>query len=242
MADERPLSRFAQRFVARKLEQLTKQASKGTGLYYELFAQNFTDSVDRLAERSKRSDLRNHIVSEAEKGGNYAREEKGKGRWDYDQEQGELIWKGEPLDWMKKVDFEGQWVRKSPDERARYIVGYYGEDSRTQNDYPGIQVEKNNVAGPVNWGPGQPTGQDAQLYAEKMLDGHLGFAAPKIEPSSLSDIRKADAMSERLGAKVLTKPYRKYMKDSAAPRNSAAQKYGPDESTKIETPAQKRSR
>lgn len=128
MADERPLSRFAQRFVARKLEQLEKQASKGTGLYYELFAQNFTDSVDRLLERTKRPDLREAILSEAEKSGNYAREEKSKGRWDYDQEQGELIWKGEPLEWMKQSGKNDLASQQSP--AHKYAVS--SESTKTE--------------------------------------------------------------------------------------------------------------
>jgi hypothetical protein len=106
-------------------------------------------------------------------------------------------------------------VRKSADERARYVVGHFGEDSRTQNESPGIQVEKNGAVRPVQWGPEQPTGQDAQEHAEGMLDKHLGFNAPKLAPSSHLDIRKADEMSERLGAKVHTRAYRKYIKDSS---------------------------
>src|SRR5882762_9376464 len=134
MAEDKRISRFAQRFVARTLERLEKQAEKGAGLYYELFAQNFTDSVDRLAARTKRPDLREHILSQAEKTGNYFGEEAEKGRWTYDAENNDIHWQGEPPDSFKQVDFNGQWVRKSADERARYVVGHYGEDSRTQND------------------------------------------------------------------------------------------------------------
>ena len=104
MADKKPISQAAQRFVDRKLEQLKGQAAKGCGLYYELYSQNFTDSVDRLAARAKRADLREHILSEAQKTGDYFGEEARKGRWVYDVEAGDIHWQGEPLDWMKKAD------------------------------------------------------------------------------------------------------------------------------------------
>ena len=226
MADDKPVSRVAQAFVRRKLEQYTKEAGRGSGLYYELFAQNFTDRVDALAGRTKRADLREHILSQAEKTGHYFGEEARKGRWVYDVEAGDVHWQGETPDSWKQVNFEGQWVRKSADERARYVTGHFGEDSRTANEYPGIQVEKSGKAGPVKWGPEQPTGQDAQIYAEKMLDKHLGFEAPKIVPSSFEDIRKSNEMSKRLGAEVLTKAYKKYIKQSAKVGDSAAKKYG----------------
>jgi hypothetical protein len=242
MSEERPISGFAQRFVARTLDRLTKQANKGAGLHYELFAQNFTDSVDRLAGRVTRPDLREHLLAEAARTGNYMTEEKQHGRWGYDVEAGDVRWQGEPLDWMKKVDFEGQWVRKSADERARYIVGHFGEDSRTQNDYPGIQVEKNGVVGPRRWGPEQPTGQDAQGYAENMLDKHLGFAAPRIIPSSIEDIHESRNLSRLLGREVHTRAYQRYIDESAAQRKSAAAKYGVTESTENELPPPRRSR
>lgn len=242
MDEDRPISGFAQRFVARKLEELARQAEKGAGLHYELFAQNFTDSVDRLADRIKRDDLRTHVLSQAEKTGNYFGAEAEQGRWVHDAENNDLRWIGEPPDAMKEVDFSGQWVRKSPEERARYVTGHFGEDSRTQKDYPGIQVEKQGVAGPIKWGPERPTGQDAQLYAEKMLDKHLGFDAPKIQPSSHLDIRKSREASEQLGETVHTKAYKKYLKDSATPRTSAAKKYGQAEAVERELPPPKQSR
>ncbi len=97
MSEERNIPGFARRFVARKLEQFTKEASKGSGLYYELFAQNFTGSVDRLAAMSRRGDLREYIRSEARKTGNYHPEECARGRWDYDVEAGELRWQSKPV-------------------------------------------------------------------------------------------------------------------------------------------------
>ena len=93
MDEGKPISRFAQRFVARKLKELEKQATKGCGLHYELFSQNFTDGVDRLAAMTKRPDLRQHIRAEATKTGNYMGEEAQKGRWDYDVEAGDVVWR-----------------------------------------------------------------------------------------------------------------------------------------------------
>jgi hypothetical protein len=93
MDEDKPISRFAQSFVARKLQEFEKQATKGCGLHYELFSQNFTDSVDGLAAMAKRPDLREHIRAEAAKTGNYMGEEAQKGRWDYDEEAGDVVWR-----------------------------------------------------------------------------------------------------------------------------------------------------
>ena len=149
---------------------------------------------------------------------------------------------GETPDSWKRVDGHGQWVRKSADERARLVFGHFGEDSRTQNDYPGIQVEKSGGLGPVKWGPEQPTAQDAHEYAEKMLDKHLGFNAPILQPSSQLDIRKSDEMSDRLGADVRTKAWKKYAKECGSPRSFAAKKYGAGEAVDRETRPPSRSR
>lgn len=92
MADKKPISQAAQRFVDRKLEQLERKAQIGCGLYYELYSQNFTDSVDALAARVKRADLREHILSQAEKAGAYFGGEAQKGRWVYDVEAGDIQW------------------------------------------------------------------------------------------------------------------------------------------------------
>lgn len=93
MDEGKPISRFAQRFVARKLQEFEKQATKGCGFHYELFSQNFTDRVDWLAGMAKRPDLREHIRAEAVKTGNYMGEEARKGRWDYDVEAGDVVWR-----------------------------------------------------------------------------------------------------------------------------------------------------
>jgi hypothetical protein len=146
-------------------------------------------------------------------------------------------WQGEPLDWMKKVDGHGPWVAKSGTEKARLVLGHFGEDSRTQKDYPGIQVEKNGVLKEVQWGPEQRTAEDAHIHAEKMLDVHLGFPAPMLQPASMLDIRKSQEMSEHLGADVRPKSWKKYAKQCAKTVTSAAAKYGsPGDSQREITP------
>jgi hypothetical protein len=235
MADDKPIGRFA-RFVADKMEQFERAAGTTSGRWPELFAQHFTDHVDRLAARVQQPRLREYLLDQAEGTGQYLGREPRGGRFEYDGQLDALRWKGEtPVSW-KQVDGYGQWVRKSSDERARYALGHFGEDSRTQNDYPGIQVEKNGVVGPVKWGPEQPTAQDAHEFAEGMLDRHLGFSAPVLQPSSRLDIRKSDEMSKLLGADVKTKAWKKYAKDCDGER------YGARESVERELPPPRRSR
>jgi hypothetical protein len=122
------------------------------------------------------------------------------------------------------------------------VLGHFGEGSRTPEEYPGLQIEKNGVVGTVTWGPGQPGTEEARKYAEKMLDDHLGFAAPKLAASSLSEIRRSYDLSDQLGAKVHTREWKKYAKESAAPRASSAQKYAGLESSEPELPPPLRSR
>lgn len=242
MDEGKPIGRLAANFIANKLEQFERMAGTTSGRWPELFAQHFTDHVDRLAGRMQRADLREHLLNKAEGTGNYIGHVEGMGRFEYDSRLDALRFNGETPDSWKQVDFEGQWVRKSADERARYVTGHFGEDSRTQNDYPGVQIEKNGVIGPVKWAREQPSGQDAQEFAEGMLDRHLGFSAPKIQPSSFAEIHKAHVMSEQLGVKVLTTPYQKYIRESAAVGEGAARKYGSNEPAERELPPPSRSR
>jgi hypothetical protein len=75
------MSPMARRFVERKFAQFRREAGRGCGLFYELYAQNFTDYVDGLASKVKRSDLREYIQSEARKDDDYVPPESG--RWEY---------------------------------------------------------------------------------------------------------------------------------------------------------------
>jgi hypothetical protein len=149
-------------------------------------------------------------------------------------EASDLRWQGgPPLDSTKQVDGYSSWATKSSGERARYVVG---QDTRTHEVHPGIQIEKSGVIGPVKWGPEMRHTQDVWEFGGKMLETHMGS-----EPRPI-DVRKSNEMSERLGSHVPTKAWKKYAKDCAAPRSSAAKKYGaPGESTDRETTPPKRS-
>jgi hypothetical protein len=242
MDEGKPISGFAQRFVERKVQQFANEAVEGAGLSVELFSQNFSDKVDALAARAKRPALREHIVTQAEKTGFGLGRERNVGRWVYDAEQHGVRWNGETPDALKQIDWQGQWVRKTADERSRYVLGHFGEGSRTPDEYPGLQIEKNGVIGSVTWGPGQPGTEEARKYAEKMLDDHLGFAAPKLASSSLPEIRRSHDLSGQLGSKVHTRAWKKYAKECAAPRSTSAQKYAGLESSEPELPPPSRSR
>jgi hypothetical protein len=85
MEEERNISGFARRFVARKLEQIERQSYRGADWYHE-FAENFTNGVDGLAARVKRGDLRDHLLAEARKTRNYVGEEPARGSWTRDVE------------------------------------------------------------------------------------------------------------------------------------------------------------
>ena len=84
MAEGTSISATGRRFVRAKLEEFERESNVGSGRHPELTAQNFTDSVDGLAERMKRPELRAHLLGQAEGTGLYLREENRSGRWSYD--------------------------------------------------------------------------------------------------------------------------------------------------------------
>src|SRR6202012_1508313 len=136
--------------------------------------------------RAKRDDLRDYIRATAEKTGDYFGEEAEQGRWAYDVENNEVRWQGgPPLDPVKQVDGYSSWVRKSDNERARYVIGSVGEDIHGRTDYAGLQVEKGGVIGAVKWGTAMRMTQDVWESGEKMLNGYR-----RSEPRPL-DIRKS---------------------------------------------------
>jgi len=73
MDEGKPISRFAERFIARKLEQISNSAYEGSGGQRE-YENKFVDGVVELMERIKRPDLRRHFFSEAVKGSEYLRQ------------------------------------------------------------------------------------------------------------------------------------------------------------------------
>jgi hypothetical protein len=107
MDEGKPITRFAQRFVERKLQQFANEAVEGAGLSVELFSQNFSDRVDALAAKAKRPELREHIVAQAEKTGYGLGGERNVGRWVYDAEQHGVRWNGETPDALKQIDWRG---------------------------------------------------------------------------------------------------------------------------------------
>ncbi len=64
MDEGKPISGFAQNFVARKLKEIWRGAYDGSGLNQE-HGGSFTEGVAALAERVRRPDLRQHILREA---------------------------------------------------------------------------------------------------------------------------------------------------------------------------------
>jgi hypothetical protein len=75
------VSGIARRFVERKFEEFRTSAGRGCGLFYELYAKNFTDYVDGLATKTKRPDLKEYIQSQARQLDDYIPPEAG--RWEY---------------------------------------------------------------------------------------------------------------------------------------------------------------
>ncbi len=83
---EEELRPWTEAEMKEQLEQLAKKASRGAGLFYELYAQNFTEAVDEWLDR----------LSEAERAlgktllASTDYNEKPTGRWAYDPEEGDI--------------------------------------------------------------------------------------------------------------------------------------------------------
>jgi hypothetical protein len=86
---EKEMPSYARKFVDRAFERFKTEADKGCGLHYELYVQRFTDSVDALVQRTKRTDLREYIHSKAMKDDDYLPSEEG--RWIYQHEENEMV-------------------------------------------------------------------------------------------------------------------------------------------------------
>lgn len=79
--------------VAAKLAAYTKEAHRGSGLFYELYSQRYTDFVDGLIRRTRDEELAKYILQEAQKSGDYNEDEQ-KGRWVYDIEANDITFVG----------------------------------------------------------------------------------------------------------------------------------------------------
>ncbi len=113
------------------------------------------------------------------------------------------------------VDSYSPWVAKNAEESVREIIGHTGINP--QRDFPGIQVRKGQEIGEVQWGRECRTAQDAQIESRMMRDRYLEFRPPDIhmrEPSE-ADVRKAEKVSQQIGAPVRTKAWRKYAREYA---------------------------
>jgi hypothetical protein len=196
MDESKPISGFAQRFVARKLQEYRQESARGSGLYYELFSQNFTDSVDRLAAMTKRPDLREHIRAEAAKTGHYMGEEARQGRWHYDVEAGDVVWREkapvmrnggqkEPASGgIRKTVWRGPWVDSPDGRQVRGLVGRTpaGEYKAGQ----GVIEEKIDRNGGVSYSPEALTWSES-TYAHKE---QAIFVARKCAAQTVKDARQ----------------------------------------------------
>lgn len=138
---------------------------------------------------------------------------------------------GVNIDGTPIVDAQSEWTSKSPNEAVRECIGHIGVDSRTWDDFPGIQVQKDGVDGPIQWGKKCPTAQDADIESRMMRDRYLGYEPPDMRAPSDSEVKKAEAQSEQLGAKVHTQSYKQYAREYAREhlqhgRSGTAEKYG----------------
>src|ERR1700678_3389830 len=99
-----PISAFARRFVERAFERMEHTASQGSGAHDVLMSQDFTDSVNGMAARTKRQDLREYILSEAHKHDLYNPDPNV--RWIHDEESNEchLYEKDGPCAWRLKEE------------------------------------------------------------------------------------------------------------------------------------------
>ena len=73
MPEDKRISRFAQRFVARRLEHISRSAHDGSGGQRE-YENNFVDGVFELMDKTRRPDLRRYVFSEAVKRSEYLRQ------------------------------------------------------------------------------------------------------------------------------------------------------------------------
>jgi hypothetical protein len=138
---------------------------------------------------------------------------------------------GVNIDGSPIVDARGEWVSKSSNEAVRECIGHIGKDSRSWDDYPGIEVQKDSVVWPVQWGKKCATAQDADIESRMMRDHYLGYEPPDMRRPSAAEVKKAASQTEQLGTKVHTQAYKQYGREYAREhlqhgRGGAAEKYG----------------
>lgn len=127
MAEDKPVSGFAQRFVAHKLEEISHRAYDGSAWQRE-YENNFVDGVLELSERIRRPDLRKHLMNEATKSSEYLRQVR-------DSLDGAI----------RKIIWNGPWVETDEGRTIRGAVGV------THNgEYKAAEVSLYQEYGPDN--------------------------------------------------------------------------------------------
>jgi len=217
MDNEKPISRFAQRFVEQKLRQIEMHAYNGADWYHE-FAQNFTDGVHELAAKAKRADLRKHILASARSTGNYTGEEE---RPSPVARSAEIQNDHGDANRVRKI----VWVGRSVDTETGQLV--HGVVGRTDaGDYKAGRVsvyEESGPAGHTSYSP-EPLIWSKQAYPHKE---QAIFAARQNVAKEVSAVR--DVEEEAVG-------------QSAAPEKNAAVKYGCQDTPSQEIKPPSRSR
>jgi hypothetical protein len=146
MDEEKPISRFAHRFVTRKLEQISRSAYDGSEGQRE-YENNFVDGVLELTERIRRPDLRRHVMNEAEKSSEYLRQVK-------QSLEGAI----------RKVVWNGPWVET---DEGRTIRGAVGQTHQGEYRYAEVSLyQEHGPTGRVSFSVETPHWNE-KLYAHK---------------------------------------------------------------------------
>ena len=142
----------------RAFERFKTEADKGSGLHYELYVQRFTDSVDALIQRTKRTDLREYIHSKAVKDDDYLPSEEG--RWIYQHEENEMVFSPNRAEEAKKSFYRLMERMESVQrpKRSRFIGCEIFPSTGKSVDAEAIPAFIAGVTGsaPVGWGAGKP--------------------------------------------------------------------------------------
>jgi hypothetical protein len=119
----------SQEGIEKKVAEIARDAADGSGQWYELYAQRFSDDVNNWIADTKRPEVRTMIRETAEKTGDYFPDPGG--RWTPDIENSDLIWhpdlsrdeqlaiSGDYETRAERVDYE-RYVRRHPQPRWVY--------------------------------------------------------------------------------------------------------------------------
>ena len=181
MSDEKPISRFAQAFVTRKLEAIKTSAYAGAEFRAE-FENNFVDGVLELADRIRRPDLRRHLMNEATKSSEYLRQV-------HDSLVGAI----------RKTVWNGPWVETDEGRTIRGAVGL-----THQGEYRHAEVSLYQEYGPtgrVSFSAESSKWND-KIYSYKE---HAIFAARESIARALKEERHVEIPDEAEVRNAVTK-------------------------------------